>query len=88
MKIGSAIHASKESTSGSSTSKTSGASSPSKSDHNSDSLEFSQIPKKYRRRPLTQDEIDLVAVSIFFSFIFCYFNFSFRLVDLLKHDSL
>lgn len=27
-------------------------------------LEFNQTPKKYRRRPLTQDEIDLVTVSL------------------------
>ncbi|CAF1376624.1 unnamed protein product [Rotaria magnacalcarata] len=33
--------------------------------HKSDPLEFSQTPKKYRRRPLTQDEIDLVAVGGF-----------------------
>lgn len=26
------------------------------------SLGFSEIPAKYRRRPLTQDEIDLVSV--------------------------
>jgi len=35
---------------------------PSKSTQKSATLEFSQVPKKYRRRPLTQDEIDLVTV--------------------------
>ncbi len=35
-----------------------------KSTKTSTSLEFSQTPKKYRRRPLTQDEIDLVTVRI------------------------
>jgi hypothetical protein len=33
-----------------------------KSIQKSASLEFFQTPKKYRRRPLTQDEIDLVTV--------------------------
>ncbi|CAF4553690.1 unnamed protein product [Rotaria socialis] len=40
-----------------------GAPSRSKTGHKSDPLEFSETPKKYRRRPLTQDEIDLVAVN-------------------------
>ena len=35
----------------------------SKTVRNSITLDFAQLPKKYRRRPLTQDEIDLVAVS-------------------------
>ncbi len=41
-----------------------------KSIQKSASLEFFQTPKKYRRRPLTQDEIDLVTVRICSIFIF------------------
>ena len=29
-----------------------------------DTIDFLQTPKKYRRRPITQDEIDLLAVRI------------------------
>jgi hypothetical protein len=59
-------HALSGSKNGSDLSKNIAASSPStnqsKSTKKSTPLEFSQTPKKYRRRPLTQDEIDLVTV--------------------------
>ncbi len=69
---GSAIHASKESKSDSSSAKTIGATSQSKPGQKSAPLEFSQTPKKYRRRQLTQDEIDLVTVNqnLFICFAF------------------
>ncbi|CAF0831701.1 unnamed protein product [Adineta ricciae] len=35
----------------------------SKSSEISTTLEFSQTPQKYRRQPLTQDEIDLVTIG-------------------------
>lgn len=35
----------------------------SKTVKNSVAVDFSEMPAKYRRRPLTQDEIDLVTVS-------------------------
>ena len=38
----------------------------SKSSELSTTLEFSQTPQKYRRQPLTQDEIDLVTVRNLF----------------------
>ncbi|CAF0831241.1 unnamed protein product [Adineta steineri] len=58
-------HAPKENKSESNTAKTSGAttSSQSKISQKSGSLEFSQIPNKYRRRQLTQEEIDLVTIG-------------------------
>lgn len=49
--------------------KTVGATSESKVSQRAATLEFSQIPKKYRRRPLTQEEIDLVSVCIIFFFL-------------------
>ncbi len=58
--IGTAVHASRESQS---ESKPAVAPIQSKAGQKSASLEFSQTPKKYRRRPLTQDEIDLVTVN-------------------------
>jgi len=70
IKIDSAIHVSKES----STAKTVGATSQSKTGQKSAPLEFSQTPKKYRRRPLTQDEIDLVTVNQSF-YCFILFNY-------------
>ena len=44
----------------------------------SKSLEFFEIPTKYRRRPLTQDEIDLITVRNF-DFTIDFRSFSFRL---------
>jgi hypothetical protein len=77
-------------TSDSNTAKSIGASSSSssKAGQKSAPLEFSQTPKKYRRRPLTQDEIDLVTVN---KYIFIYLNILFffvffRLVDLPNHN--
>jgi len=59
-------HASSESKNESNLSKnidtSSSTTNQSKSTQKSAPLEFSQTPKKYRRRPLTQDEIDLVTV--------------------------
>ncbi len=75
MKLDSAAHPPKQSQSDLNTSKTIGASSQSKVSQKSASFEFSQTPNKYRRRPLTQDEIDLVAVNkTFYSFPFIYLN--------------
>ncbi|CAF2540440.1 unnamed protein product [Rotaria sp. Silwood2] len=62
---GSVNHASTESKSDSSMAQAIGASSQSKAGQKSASLEFSQTPKKYRRHPLTQDEIDLIAIGGF-----------------------
>jgi len=58
--VDSAVHASNENKS---ESKPTGATSSTKPGQKSVSLEFSQTPKKYRRRPLTQDEIDLFTVN-------------------------
>ncbi|CAF3561190.1 unnamed protein product [Rotaria sordida] len=63
--FGSVTRASTENKSDSHVSQTIGASSQPKVGQKSAALEFSQTPKKYRRRPLTQDEIDLIAVGGF-----------------------
>jgi hypothetical protein len=58
----SAVHASNEKKTDS---KPTGATSSTKPIQKSVSLEFSQTPKKYRRRPLNQEEIDLVTIGGF-----------------------
>ena len=81
--VDSATHGSKGSKNDS---KLTGATSASKSGQKTPTLEFSQTPKKYRRRPLTQDEIDLVTVTnISFSMTFSYELLAFRLVDSSNH---
>jgi len=46
-----------------------GATSSPKATGKSTTVEFADLPKKYRRRPLTQDEIDLVTVNSIVFFI-------------------
>ena len=64
MRLDSAIHPAHESDTKSKTPVASSAApaTPSKSVQNSVTLDFSEVPKRYRRRPLTEEEIDLVAV--------------------------
>ncbi|UJR35988.1 hypothetical protein I4U23_028728 [Adineta vaga] len=56
---------SKNATPSSSSSSSSSTNNQSKKIQTPATLEFSQTPNKYRRRPLTQDEIDLVTVGGF-----------------------
>jgi hypothetical protein len=61
--IDSAVHGSNENKSNTTSTGATSSSSTTKPGQKGASLEFSQTPKKYRRRPLTQDEIDLVTVN-------------------------
>ncbi|UJR10074.1 hypothetical protein I4U23_014296 [Adineta vaga] len=60
---GSATHALKEHKSDSNTVKSVGAISQTKAVEHTDTFEFSETPTKYRRRQLTQEEIDLIAIG-------------------------
>ena len=89
--IGSVTHATKENTKASSSvvNKT-GATSQAKAVQQAGTFEFAQTPAKYRRRSLTQEEIDLVAVSFLLicspsrSIVSLFF---YRLVDLFSPNS-
>ncbi|CAF0789161.1 unnamed protein product [Adineta ricciae] len=61
---GSATHATKENVKDSSSVvNKAGATSPTKTVQQAGTFEFVQTPAKYRRRSLTQEEIDLVAIG-------------------------